>query len=771
VDGLGVRETTPVSAQQHQPLCVACAACSATAPQPTAAVIGFREAHIFRGEPTLSEIAAVPLPRRAFCCDWVSDGRVLLGCDSGSVLVLSSCDAAATIAVAADLRPDPIGTHSSSSSNHPVRSVAACPYDTSAFATVEGEAFRVWAVDATAADARPVLTRKPLQQYQHQQAGATLHRFAWSPHNEAIAAISAALHMLAFIDIRLDRPVVARKDAAHSRRLSALAWSPYVPYWLATGGQDACVKIWDLRNAARPALCLEHCVGTINSIAWDTRHPELLAVGSNDAGLSCCSLELRPDYLLWSHSARSAVVAAGFAPTCKSQSCCFGVSDAGSVIVATMADSFFLPLIAERKVFSDTSSRDVAQQVYLRQFRKAFSAAYQLALSLEAQKKPEEALAVLNLCYQREVQTAVDFTALNTQAPSEELFSQDVAGIAIQVPPGYHERFATEIDPSLSVDIEQLKLVLELQIMLQKKQTNAIMARHKDICDSLRKDRTRIDVALLYQIVRAELETDYIKTVGEFGVDLALFFAASRNFSAFSPIAHLLLWPTIFDEEAACASTALIMAGATPDVAKPEIDDGDDDEEDSTSASTSSSKSTETKSAATSRDSTARRSLVASASEQQAKGDDGEKRHVLSHLLRKHEFVIEQLRFLREFTEVSWRAQPGTVSRLVEMISAEKRPRPFVLSFAANATFMHALLRDNLFREFFAFVDELVQNTAGYSTQMIFKAFATVGARDFAKFLKEKMVPDSKRPWETDHLQKALNAVRSSLFLFLSLFL
>ncbi|KAJ1963619.1 hypothetical protein GGI12_001951 [Dipsacomyces acuminosporus] len=69
--------------------------------------------------------------------------------------------------------------------------------------------------------------------------------------------------------------------------INDIAWSPFVPYWLASAGESGQVNIWDLRfsgaNGA-PVTTLSHPTnyGSIKSLAWSPTHVDLLSTGTSD---------------------------------------------------------------------------------------------------------------------------------------------------------------------------------------------------------------------------------------------------------------------------------------------------------------------------------------------------------------------------------------------------------------------------------------------------------------------------------------------------------
>jgi WD40 repeat protein len=63
-------------------------------------------------------------------------------------------------------------------------------------------------------------------------------------------AVSSMNGMISVLDTRISsktqKGVVYKVAVAHSGAVSCARFSPFVPYWLASAGQDGAVKLWDL---------------------------------------------------------------------------------------------------------------------------------------------------------------------------------------------------------------------------------------------------------------------------------------------------------------------------------------------------------------------------------------------------------------------------------------------------------------------------------------------------------------------------------------------
>lgn len=84
---------------------------------------------------------------------------------------------------------------------------------------------------------------------------------------------------------------------SHERPLRTLAWSPFIPYWIGSGGEDGGVGVWDLRYLhVDPVLNLNAHCGNVSSIAWSPSHCEIFVTSSVvDGNINCWSLGDDPD--------------------------------------------------------------------------------------------------------------------------------------------------------------------------------------------------------------------------------------------------------------------------------------------------------------------------------------------------------------------------------------------------------------------------------------------------------------------------------------------
>ncbi|KAI9317977.1 WD40-repeat-containing domain protein [Dichotomocladium elegans] len=106
---------------------------------------------------------------------------------------------------------------------------------------------------------------------------------SWSPHAPCTLIVAGGCaKTLHIIDTRANRTVWTASEA-HSRPIRDAKFSTFIPYWLASGGEDGVVNIFDIRatNHAAVAKISGH-EGVIESISWSNMRPENLATTSAD---------------------------------------------------------------------------------------------------------------------------------------------------------------------------------------------------------------------------------------------------------------------------------------------------------------------------------------------------------------------------------------------------------------------------------------------------------------------------------------------------------
>ncbi|CAO3589619.1 unnamed protein product [Absidia cylindrospora] len=115
----------------------------------------------------------------------------------------------------------------------------------------------------------------------------------WSSLSTSLIVTGGEAGHLYVVDLRLKdhQGIVWKAPEAHSNAIRDAQFNPFIPYWLASGGDDSIVNIWDLRATChKPLAKIDGHHGPISSIAWGNVRPEKLATTSRDGTFRIWSL-------------------------------------------------------------------------------------------------------------------------------------------------------------------------------------------------------------------------------------------------------------------------------------------------------------------------------------------------------------------------------------------------------------------------------------------------------------------------------------------------
>ncbi|KAJ3256679.1 hypothetical protein HK103_005174 [Boothiomyces macroporosus] len=123
----------------------------------------------------------------------------------------------------------------------------------------------------------------------HEKLGVdTLNKLSYSPHAPfgSLLATCSQDSTISILDTRTMQPgntcVVWSQPDAHNGDVMDVSFNNFIPYWLASSGEDGVVKFWDIRYLKGPAGRIDGHYGSIPSIAWSNTHCDMLASASLD---------------------------------------------------------------------------------------------------------------------------------------------------------------------------------------------------------------------------------------------------------------------------------------------------------------------------------------------------------------------------------------------------------------------------------------------------------------------------------------------------------
>ncbi|ETO24855.1 hypothetical protein RFI_12302 [Reticulomyxa filosa] len=224
------------------------------------------------------------------------------------------------------------------------------------FLTVKNEWFYAWNI------------RSPEEPINFERASTSpLYALEWQPKQAHIFIVGGVSKNLKVVDLReLSRdpskavPRVFRD--AHDHVIRDIAWNPFLEYWIATCGDDGCVKIWDMRYDYAPVRVLRGHTNSVHTsemltrcylntkkqkkVRWSKSHAEMLITGSTDRTLMLWNLRVEPHFLLHTQPFAGSVVGCDFSSTKPLQY--FGLSSEGDLRSVELKDRFVEPFVPHR---------------------------------------------------------------------------------------------------------------------------------------------------------------------------------------------------------------------------------------------------------------------------------------------------------------------------------------------------------------------------------------------------------------------------------------
>lgn len=115
-----------------------------------------------------------------------------------------------------------------------------------------------------------------------------LSSFSFSPHSPfgSLSAVGSHDSTVSILDSRLlqagSKSVVWSIKDAHEGVVTDVSFNPFLPFWLATSGEDGVIKMWDIRYLKGNAVRINAHYSGVSSIAWSNTHCDIISSSSYD---------------------------------------------------------------------------------------------------------------------------------------------------------------------------------------------------------------------------------------------------------------------------------------------------------------------------------------------------------------------------------------------------------------------------------------------------------------------------------------------------------
>ncbi|KNC99568.1 uncharacterized protein SPPG_04957 [Spizellomyces punctatus DAOM BR117] len=425
---------------------------------------------------------------------------------------------------------------------------------------------------------------------------------SWSPHFPLSLICTGGIDRAVGVwDARLigkntDEALVWKVSRAHEGAVTDVRFNPFIPYWMASAGEDAVVKLWDLRYVKHPVGRIDGHCQSIQSLAWSNTHCEILTTASSDRSWRAWSFapdvstarETYDDIFIgcpgseWGNlanaDAQPHVVAgarligewgSGYtAPVIKvvpSKShidTFYALSAVGEVKSHTILGEVFEPVIPHRfDPIHDGAAHDVERSIYVRDMSTAYSDVVSLCRAARREGRllaPKEQ-ELLDLCTPR---SAIEPTTWNIPPPSSEEFRtagedaverlrRELEMWTYFLPPGFGEVMAVSgmLKQKLRLEYEMALLRCNIISDVLKGGWETLVKAEKMICKGMEMDPYYVNGKTLQLFVRSILPHDLVK-----GLTLGLKLAEivedtpSRSFADTAETIGIMLFPTTYDD-------------------------------------------------------------------------------------------------------------------------------------------------------------------------------------------------------------------------------
>ncbi|KAI8899141.1 hypothetical protein BC833DRAFT_586981 [Globomyces pollinis-pini] len=417
-----------------------------------------------------------------------------------------------------------------------------------------------------------------------------LNKVSFSSHSPfgALVSIASQDSSISIMDTRLlqngTKSIVWSIQNAHQGEVNDVQFNTFLPFWLASAGDDGVVKLWDIRYLKGPLSRIDGHYGAVTSMAWSNTHCDIIATTSMDR--SCRAWSFSSDEITvktpWKERmvgcplsefeseeqlrGGETILGAKFIGDYNSYDApvlsvstgsvhadtFFTLSAFGTVSSHTIPSKMFENLIEHR--FENANEREVESAIYNRQICEAYEAMVKLSrneIPKDIQLQEHEA-ELIKLCTMKE---AVDDNSWSVGAMGE-LSHQKAQEMLKSYSYGFPPNFSSfpqwkSVIPQW-VQLQYDLVVFRHQLATQVKQGNFdyIFEKEKSFILGLEADHEFIDNNLLYTLLQNSLLHKYQKgmqliiQMSELLADIPKY-----SFDNLSDILTLIMFPTVYDSD------------------------------------------------------------------------------------------------------------------------------------------------------------------------------------------------------------------------------
>ncbi|EFA86679.1 hypothetical protein PPL_00481 [Heterostelium album PN500] len=633
------------------------------------------------------------------------------------------------------------------------------------FACLENNAFHIWEFS------NPV---QPVVSFRASEM--PLNVLSWSPHSRHYAAVGGAppFNTVMLLDQRLmstfrakRNPIVWSSEINNSSTTKqgtcqAIAWHPFVPYWLATGNDNGVIDLWDLRSINKPVVSVFAHYGALSQLQWCPTHSELLVSAGYDHTFKMWNMAMEPHYNLFEKHQDAPFVHAGFFSNDGYNN--YACTQNGQVIYSNISPKFMNPMI------------------HTKDFSAGLEKAIVLANKHSRQDSVEKAHTLLMLCFQQSIEDSLSDVIKSSKPKTDmtAIFKKDMETYSYFTPPSYYEKFGTQLSSNLMTKIKELKINLDIQRHIKNSSSELVEIEH-EILFTLKEDHLSIRMETIAELVSVILNFDAPKCYN-FVIQLVEIF--KNKLGLLLPIMRMLVYPSIYEKNPLHEPTTS-NDGTT---ATPSDSNSSTPLSSSTNILQPATTTTATTSTTGKQQQQQQQQQIPPASPKVPHGTsstpstpklnrlstsipkevlDPEESKILE-ILNSPDAYIKQLSFMRGFTKILSSPTPvsdGSNPDFEDIIDYSSKNRPtIILSTSINRIYLSILAESFIYDQFYIVLLNLLSTTEGLEFNGPLKDLYDAFTPEFLSFIKNSQQRDKTKLWDSERFSTPLLTSISILF-------
>ncbi|KAK9723064.1 hypothetical protein K7432_002173 [Basidiobolus ranarum] len=415
----------------------------------------------------------------------------------------------------------------------------------------------------------------------------TIFDASWAPpslHSAPLLAVGSADKSVSVLDMRKDgKPMVWKAQKGHDSVINEVQWNPFVPYWIASGGDDHMVKLWDIRFNSGPVSIID---AHFNHLAWSGSHADILATGSSDRNWRLWGIRESKEIDRNDDTGEKiGEYGRGFSGPVISvisslhhENTFYSLSMMGELALHSIQEELF-SLATPHRVNPQEHpiEHEVEKNVYMRDLENAQKLVLEVVNKTEGDSRNNEEIRRLikilsptptiepsswSIASSVEGSYAPDFDPISQPIEREavEAFQKDLRIFSSRVPAHLYSNISLLDENG---ELKRLYSLIDIVEFVKQGDWKALLDNEEVIITAMKNGSICLNSKDLEEIIKVILPNDCLKAL-EMGLRFACTYHALENRQLLDLVSltHTLLYPTIFDPDTGEEGKTFYIDGA-----------------------------------------------------------------------------------------------------------------------------------------------------------------------------------------------------------------